>query len=304
MANEIVEQRMINETRIIVEKFLETNASDKTLEQLTGYPASTIGRRLNNKERIMRAFPENGEELYNLIIAKRQENLQKGKIIGSQKAMLNYGTENQKIAPLLLSILAKSEKIQYQILKNIALTFRAQLPLLSELFQIDEDELLKKLEMHNNLQSVWALDFLFKRDIADQEKAKRDIYNFYNEFLKVRKTKDVVTLEMLRKQIFDYDVTYFLARRQGLESTFQGVKQENYTDKEIEMVLRYQLKYALSGDQIQNIFGINRSTYISGRLPAILEKNPELRTRYEYLCDCHTKGLEYITRNGTKYGQY
>jgi len=140
MANEIVEQRMINETRIIVEKFLETNASDKTLEQLTGYPASTIGRRLNNKERIMRAFPENGEELYNLIIAKRQENLQKGKIIGSQKAMLNYGTENQKIAPLLLSILAKSEKIQYQILKNIALTFRAQLPLLSELFQIDEDE--------------------------------------------------------------------------------------------------------------------------------------------------------------------
>ena len=66
---------MIAQTKLIVNEFLKTNASDKELADLLGISSSTIQRRLNDKKRIITAFYPDGERVYELV----QKNLKLNK---------------------------------------------------------------------------------------------------------------------------------------------------------------------------------------------------------------------------------
>ena len=269
------EEKILKETKILVDLFLETNASDIELSTKTGISSSTVGRRLTNKENIIKVYPLNGIELYEKIMANRQNNLQKGKVIGGQASILNnMPIENKPISnipKLKLELLYADEKKQMQLMKHIALTFRAKPPLLAYLFGIDEEVIIKQL--FNNENTFNALNYLINNDYADQEVVKIKIIVYYRDLLNALKNKDKNEINNLISKVSDYKANEIIRKRE------EGSR---ISDDDLETIINYQLKYSLSQIEIGKIFGINANHY-SMRVQKFLETNNELKEPYEAL---------------------
>ena len=269
------ELNIIEETKLLVDLFLETNLSDIELSKKTGISSSTVGRRLSNKDNYLKAFPTNGEELYERVMTNRQNNLKMAKTIGGQSSILNNiqltdenGQYIAKIPKLRLDILSKNPNIQIKLLHHIALTFRAKLPLLSELFGMEEKEIYDGLCNGVYFQSF---NYLFNVDSTDQEEARINIITYYQELLNAMRTKDKVMRKILIARIDDSIVNKIINRTEKILS-----------DEDIEEIIKYQIKYSLTYRATAEIFHINAPNY-SDRLKKYLETNPELRKKYEVL---------------------
>lgn len=168
----------------------------------------------------------------------------------------------------------KNEEQQYIFLRRLALTFRARLPLLSELFHIDEEELFNKLRMYNRSVED-SLKYLYYFDISDQEEAKRNIIAFYQELLTAVVKKDKETQKFLIGIIADSRIKS-LIKEKHLD--------RNLSDEEILVILEYQLKYALDHKDAAGMLGINPENY-RRRVLAVISGDEELKTCYERLMD-------------------
>ena len=116
------QKEIMEETVMLVNLFLETNESDILLGERTGISSSTVGRRLTNRDTILKCFPDNGERLYEIIKEKRKNNLQRGKIIGSQASKLNNLEFMNDTPKLRLDVLYRDERKQTWLLSQLALT--------------------------------------------------------------------------------------------------------------------------------------------------------------------------------------
>lgn len=268
-------EKMIAETKLLVELFLENKASDIELAKMTGISSSTVGRRLTNRENICLAFPENGPEIFNKVGELRQENLRMAKIIGGQASMHNRTYIKDEMGKfqgsthLRLDIFYPSIKEQIQLLMHIALTFRAKLPLLAELFHIEEKELLNLLMTHCG-SAYNSLLYLFYHDSSDQEVAKQNIITFYRDFLDAKRSKNIHSTNEVVRKVTDYEASNIIKN---------GLVAEN-----MEIIIRYQLKYALSIGDVVSTFNISENDYRKG-IKSLLEIYPELKQRYEELSD-------------------
>jgi hypothetical protein len=260
-----------DETIKIVNTFLNTNASDIELSKMLHISASTIGRRLTNKLAIMAAFgQEDGLKKYDEIMERRKQNQYAGKIIGSQTSMLNNNSEHIK---LHLGILFNDEEKQLKFLSQIALTFRAKLPLLAELTTYTQDEL---LDIYNKASKsdYESLDYLFFYDTSDQEKARADILAYYKRVVEAVKAKDNQEIRRLLRMVSDYDAAQVKIRHQG-----GGIA---LTDEEALIILKYQLKYALTGNEVAHTFDIRKHGY-TDKIAKLLADNPDLDGTYSTL---------------------
>ena len=172
------EEKIIRETKELVELFLQTNASDIELSKMTGISSSTVGRRLTNKKRIIQVYGYKiGEEIYNQVMGIRKNNLQKGKKIGGQKSMLNnvyVKDENGKFSgstKLRVDVIYDDELLQKHFLFHLALTFKAKPKTIADLFQIDEKKLLEDL-IGVSMGGYNSLLNLIYHDNSDQELVK------------------------------------------------------------------------------------------------------------------------------------
>ena len=132
-------EQVLRETKLLVRLFLKTNASDEELSKMTGISSSTVGRRLTNRDIILSCFPANGERLFEIVREKRKYNRERGKVIGNQTSVLNNFNGTPK---LRLDVIYKDERKQLKFLSHLVLTFRAKLPLISELFGFEERKFL------------------------------------------------------------------------------------------------------------------------------------------------------------------
>lgn len=288
------ELNIMEETKRLVKLFLETNKSDIELSELTGISSSTVGRRLTNKEYIIRSFPNNGEEIYKQVIAKRQENLERAKAIGGQSSIFNNmqlrdkdGKFLSSIPKLRLELFSKDSKKQMQFLKHIALTFRVKLPLLVELFGIEESVLLDGLYTAPGF-SYPSLNYLFYHDFIDQDIVKEKVITFYQKFLNALRSKDKEMQLSLIRFISDYDARELIEKRKT---------QKVLDDKDIEVIVKYQIKYALSSRDVAKIFEINHSHYLK-RLSTYLKIKSELVQQYELLSTFNSS--KYWSNNGKR----
>ena len=279
------EVKIIEDIKRLVPLFLETKASDVALSMKTGISSSTVGRRLTNKEYILKAYPENGEELYNEIMTIRQENLQKAKIIGSQTSILNNSVlENGKFVgstpKLRLDIFYSSYEKQMSLLKHIALTFKAKPELISELFGIKLEEIIGE-----NTKSNY---YLLNMNYADQDEAREKIVNFYRDLLNAFQSKNKEMVSYLVREVSDYKATQiFKNRKPG----------DTLKDEDIETIIKYQLKYALSKTFVCELFNIHKGNYIS-RVRSYLENHQELKEQYEDLIEYYSS--LYWSKNGQR----
>lgn len=286
------DSKIINETKLLVNLFLQTNASDLELSRQTGISSSTVGRRLGNKNFIMAAFPENGEEIYKAVSERRTENLLRGKIIGSQVSRMNNQSSSE-YPKLRLDIFYKDEKKQLLILYHMALTFRVKVPMLAVLFQFDERELLDKLLTLTNGKKTLdrALKYLLECDTTDQELAAKNLIEFYNEFLIALKNGNHDSVKEIISRVTD-------AKAQDLSHVARDIG-DNLTDEEIVIMFNYQLKYALSTIETAGIFGVDRAT-LQKRFSDYAATDPNLNIRYEALSDYYYKNFFSISSGGRR----
>lgn len=294
MKNIEQEEKIIKETKELVELFLQTNASDIELSKMTGISSSTVGRRLTNTGNILKAFPDKGESLAKQIKEKRQENLKQGKALGGQTTLLNHVYLNTADAKfnsstrLRLDVLSKDENTVYRILMHAALTFRLHPDTMSDMFQIDEKELYKKLlNVAGNCYE--AMMFLFYHDARDQNKAKEEFLNFYRELLNAIRNKDIDDKRRIMSMISDAKAAEFKNRERK--------SREIMTDDEVLTLVKYHIKYALRTRAMENLFRIHHTTYID-RVYAVLENYDELKSLYEYLADYNKKKYYEVIRKG------
>jgi len=146
--------------------------------------------------------------------------------------------------------------------------------LLSELFQVPEDELYEKLRMYNHSVED-SLKYLYYFDISDQEEAKRNIIAFYQELLTAVVKKDKAVQKFLIGRIADSRIKELIKEKHI---------DRNLSEEEILTILEYQLKYALDHNSVAGMLGISSENY-RRRVLAAIAKDEDLKARYERLMD-------------------
>ncbi len=269
--------KSVRETEGLVNLFLETNLSDLELAKRIGLSAATVGRRLTNKHFIMQAFPENGEEIYKKVQRQRKDNLIWGRKLGAAVSQIhNYqGTNYPK---LNIEFFYKEREKQVQALFHMALTFRVKIGILANLFNLDEDELFNDLTNYVKEKTGLAKAFYYlcNNDYTDEEEAIHNLLAFYREYLEAIRLNDRVAAKNVISKITDIKAKEF--KNKPRKPT------DRISEEEVADLLNYQLKYALSGNALAMTFNINRAN-INYRILEYIKDKPELKKRYEDLCD-------------------
>jgi len=178
----------------------------------------------------------------------------------------------------------KTEDKQYAFLRRLALTFRAQTPLLSDIFQIPEDELYQKIINYNYIYDL-SLKFLFNFDISDQEEARNNLIVYLNELLEAARSKNVESQKRLLAIISD----------SHMKEIIQKSKTDGLNSDEMLKVLEYQIKYALSMRKTAALINLHPATY-SDCIQKFLDNDETLREGYDKVSDFQLSRLEYARR--------
>lgn len=270
--NTIERQKKIQEeTLYLIKIFLQTNESDIELEKRTGISSSTVGRRLTNKAVILQCFSKDGEKIYELIKEKRRKNLERGKILGGQATLLKNANSKESLK-LRSDILYSDREKQIKFLTHLFLTFRVKLPLITELFDVSEKEILNDLIKYN--PDIYpSILYLFYQDETDQKLAKERVINYYQNLVNSLIKKDKAGINILLREISDSKI---------VECKKKINMEKNIIDEDIMTILMYQLKYGLSNYIIGEKFGFDSVNY-ANRVRNIIKDNIELSERYESL---------------------
>ncbi len=275
MSNKELEEKIIAETRLLVDLFLKTNLSDEELSNRSDINLSraTIGRRLTNKEMILKAYP-NGEEVYEEVMTNRRNNLIAGKILGSQTTLVNNNSNNIK---LRIDIFYKDLVKQAQLLLHIALTYRLKLNNLYELFGIEDNsdldlKIKEILKYNSGFQN--ATQFLNNRDFMDQEVAKKRVVEFYIDYINAKRSKNSELIRNVINRVTDAKMNYLI----------KNIDRNHMTDEQIGIMIDYLLKYAVDNTLIARMLGVNRANLMK-RFNLYVADNLELKNRYEFLAD-------------------
>ena len=191
----------------------------------------------------------------------------------------------EKKLKLRLDVFYKTEEKQYIFLRRLALTYRASLPLLSELFQISQEELKTKLRKYND-GVLKSLTYLFNYDISNQDNARNRIIMFYKKILTAMIEKDEDTVKSLIDYISDSKMKKLIKIK---------TPEKAWSNEDILTLLNYQLKYALTLREVSGMVRYNAASYQQRVIP-LLEENPKLKENYvrlaEYNLAMHDKSIK------------
>lgn len=159
------------------------------------------------------------------------------------------------------------------ILSLIILTYGLKLETISTILN-EEPETLKKHLLDNN-DKYHSLTKLFLLGYGDQEEAKSNFYGYFIKLYLSYTSKNRDSIKNCLLAISDSDA---LAVQQKHKDS------KILTDDDIMILVKFQLKYFYTREELASIIGINARHY-SSRVNECLVNYPELRSQYEYLAD-------------------
>ena len=273
--NNVNEEKIRKEVKLLVQLYLATNLPDDRLAELANIDLDIVSERLNDKGRIIDIFdedtiratfkdgikgflPVNGEEIYEEIIRRRE----------LSKDNHYIKTNSLPLRELLNYVL--DEKKQYLLLAHMMLTFRTKLYSVEELLNREINERVLKYVNNGVLP---ALSYLKYSDQTNQEIAKSNFEYFYSKLVEADNKKDIKTFNLLIREVTDYK-----AKKLKEEHKYGDL----LTDEKILIMLKYQLKYALTYHNTAITLGVAPKSYNDDVLK-YLKENPEYREAYEIL---------------------
>ena len=253
-----IQEEVNLETKRVVETFLN---EDLTIIELASKCHMTINKtlsRLRNSYGISLLYPSNS---FNIM----QKIKEKMDLMEKKKANGDF---------LNLNVFYKDPQNQKKILIHLALTFRAKSQLIKDLFNVNLRDL-----MGDEDYNFYNISFLYLEnfDDKDQEVAKKQILDFYNNFLESAKSRNTDKIKGVLRQITDYKAS---------ELQKNHIIGSPYTEDDYLTLLNYQLKYSLTNAGMNRLFSIDEDHY-KRKIQVILEKEEysELRRRFEHLQD-------------------
>lgn len=179
----------------------------------------------------------------------------------------------------------KAKRINF--LAKCALTFSLDLDSLSEVTGLDKDKLYTDLlNFYEGNRS--SLMYLFKHNFFNQDATKANFINYFRRLTAAYLNKDKKAISLILLEISDKE-----AIDAKEEIQINKAKYGNnvpFTEEQILAILKYQLKYGLSGYAISRIFVIDRTKYYS-KVLELEDKYPQLLSQYHYLTDAlHKSG--------------
>ena len=260
-------KRMIDETRLVVNLLLRNGLNDYELAKRTNIDVKKIDFYLKNHGLIITAFckdandtreREMAEYIYESVQQKRKS-IDQNYIIKEQPKLAN---EN---ALINVGLLYKNEDNQIKFIVLSALTFRLKLETLSELLQVNEEFLAKK--MYNEIkENYMALDYLFNNDYTNQDKAKNEFTKYYNELLLATRNKDVNKKKELISKIDNSDMNNILKKLH---------EYPNLTDEQLEKAIKFQIKYSTMTVEMENILGYKHYGDYNRRITRFFAENSQ-----------------------------
>ena len=292
MGNRKQNLKMKNEK--LVEIFLQNNFSDKELSGITGISASTVGRRLINKNMIIDVFNDEknkleytnnsndsyGEFIYRLVKNRRKENSYKGRSKGGQKAMTKNGyVKNNKGKYVMfkdfnLDKIFKDDNSKYKFLCLCCLTFRVKPSNVFKIVNIDVDLLCKNIKLYNKSFSR-SLDYLEMFDKTAQNTALINFRNFYCKLVDAIKDGNKIMVHDLMNYLNDSD--------------FNNIK--DVDDSNFDIIINYQIKYAYSIDDMSQILNIKGNDY-ANLIKKYLQEHKSWQDKYYNLLKFLAVSLE------------
>lgn len=263
------DNKLDEEIILLVKLFLESNLSDIELSKKTGISSSTVGRRLTNKNKIIELYDKDenkidgyknatGEDIYNLIKTRRQENLSKARKKGGVTA---YKKQKNSI----LSELDMDVKSKYNFLALCILTFRLKMTNLEKILNMTEENIMKNLLQYNP-QDKEAFIYLFNLDKANQTKSLNAFNIYYNELKKAMQAKDKKKVHELLFIINDNRVI-----------NLRGKK--NLSIKDVKNIITYQIKYAKDVNDLAELLNVS-SKELNQKIKVCLKDNKQLQNGY------------------------
>ncbi len=269
------------EYRLLVPLFLNNHYNYSKISEITGLSTSTIQRRLSDRNKIIYYFDES---TYSKIERIRRENKEDGKKMGHQIASLNRNVET----PKTLDIFFKKESTKLTFLIHMMLTFKAKIDVVCSVFGGNPDSLSETIMNDDRYRD--AFKFWNYTDVVNQDLAKEQMVNFYNEMLLAKKHNDLNKLHDLINSVTDHDAKELQAR---IKNRDLG----HISDDDFRIMVLYHLKHACYSSDIEFLFNINRAHY-NKRAVKYLENYPELKAQYDALSEFHTDLFKY--NNGPK----
>ena len=274
-------EKMLDETRLVVNLLLNNVYNDKEIAKRSGIDIDKVGYYLTNHGLIISAFcfdPNDTKE--RMKAEKIYESVQ------SIRARIDQTREVKEEIPLAnpnakvnLGLLYKDEKKQIKFLISAILTFRVKLETLSELLNLDKDIISKKIYKYSS-QYYESLNYLFYSDYYNQEIARKNFLNFYYQLLKAKKENNIEEINKCISMIDDSKINQLLNK----------VGEIKFTDEEIEIIVKFQLKYAIQSTLMTNILQYNNRSAYYRRIVNFFDRNPQLedlKNRYEELMNYH-----------------
>lgn len=247
---------------------------------INAYPY--IIKKLNSEELV--DFPPNGMELFNLMREKRTVITKYSDRGGAEPVKPQLRLEyfpSQEENPEI----KKKEQIKFLI--NAILTYRVKIDTLSYLFQLDENELYHLLMDGQPKYIINALEYLFNNDFSEiainQEQAAFNLKRLYRNVIVAynsgKRSNNWKEYNDLMRGLNDAPAIKFRREHQS---------GEKISPEELESVMNFHLKYALTLTGTANFFKISISN-LYRRLKDLANSNPTLKNRFDALNDFNWK---------------
>ncbi len=187
-----------------------------------------------------------------------------------------------------INIIFSKKEQKMKFIAGCALTFGLKLETLSKIFNMDESKLLLELTTYNPDLNEY-LYTLFNRGIVDQNKALKEFMFFYIGLERAYLKHNKKQFESLLRVLED---------NEAMKLKSEHKKWDVLNEKELMIILKYQLKYMLDIRSIADFFNICRTTY-SKNIHDLKDKYPEEVAQFDYINDYHF--LNYKSKVKGKY---
>ena len=190
----------------------------------------------------------------------------------------------------LLTSMFPNEEKRRNFLVNCVLTFGLRAETLAMILN-ESVEVVSKKMLYKSTSFYENINLVFQHSMKRQDIALENFEKFYQKLTKAYLSGNKTQIKNVLLEITDQDVKSLLKRK-----PFDAKKM---TSEEILIILKYQIKYMISLEMINKIFGLERHFY-ANKVRNLGDEYSDLISDFNYLCDFYQWQFQISGGTGRK----